>query len=348
MQRALLTLLFIVAAALSANVWGQAGGTALADEADNTTEPGFIQRNVLLEIFSTERCTNCPAGHQTIEYALGTAPHLIMMTHHAGFFTDKFTIPESVEYEWFYKSPEYSTSFAPAFMTDRTAWTSLPDYYYYGTPVSMSMGSKALKAAYNEAVKVPAYATITLLPTFDTEERTLGIDVEATALVATEGYEHPRLNVFLIEDEVFSKTQENSFGSYYHQHLVRQCLTTTWGEAFEAGGSISRHYSVTLPDDWDATKMSIVAYVANYNARKNSDCRVMNAEEARVIDQVVGINDVLADGDDNRHGDNGNRHDDHGQDAPLYSISGQRVAPSHLPHGIYISPNSKTTKLIVK
>lgn len=348
MQRALFTTLLIAASALTANVRAQAGGTALADEGENTSDPDFIQRNILLEVFSTERCTNCPAGHETLAYALGEKPYIIELVHHAGFFTDKFTIPESVEYEWFYKSEDYMTSFAPAFMMDRTHWDALPDYYYHPTPVSMSFSSKALKAAYNEAVKVPAYATITLLPTFDPSQRTLGIDVEATALVATAGYERPRLNVFLTENEVFSKTQENSFGKYYHQHLVRQCLTTTWGEAFEAGGSISRHYDVTIPEDWDATKMSVVAYVANYNARNSADCRVMNTEEARVSDQIVGINDVLTDDDDNHHGADGNHHGAHGQDAPLYNISGQRVAPSRLPHGIYISPNSKTSKLIVK
>lgn len=261
--------------------------TALGQEASS-----FSQRNVLVEVFSTERCTNCPAGHETLAYALGGKPNVIELVHHAGFFTDKFTIPESTAYEWFYKCSDYSSTFAPAFMMDRTHWDNLPDYYYYPTPMSMSFGSKALKAAYAEAAAVPALANISITPTYNADERLLSLDVEAEALVATEGYEHPALNVFLTESEVFSVSQEGTFGSYTHQHIARQCLTTTWGEAFEAGGTISRHYEVTLPEGWNADNMTAVAFVANYNARSNADCRVMNAEEVKLTG-AEGIIDGL-------------------------------------------------------
>lgn len=284
----------------------------------------FNQRNVLLEVFSTERCTNCPAGHETLAYALGDKPNVIELVHHAGFFTDKFTIPESTKYEWFYKSDEYMSSFAPAFMMDRTHWDALPDYYYYSAPISMSFGSKALKAAYAEAAAVPALANISIAPAYNADERLLSLDVEAEALVATEGYEHPALNVFLTENEIFSVSQEGTFGSYTHQHLVRQCLTTTWGEDFEAGGTISRHYEVTLPDGWNPENMTVVAFVANYNARSNADCRVMNAEEVKLAgaeDVVDGVRPNIA------------------QEGPdvFYNLQGQRLADKPTLPGLYIS-----------
>ena len=278
------------------------------------------QRNVLLEVFSTERCTNCPAGHETLAYALGDKPNIIELVHHAGFFTDKFTIPESTKYEWFYKSDDYMSSFAPAFMTDRTHWDNLTDYYYYPNPMSMSFSSKALKAAYAEAVAVPALAEISITPAYDADTRLLSLDVEAEALVATEGYEHPTLNVFLTESEVFSKTQENSFGSYYHKHMARQCLTTTWGEGFEAGGTISRHYEVPIPDDWNAENMSVVAFVANYNPSSNADCRVMNTEEVKLTDTegiVDGVTLPTA----------------QGSPSAIFNLQGQRVCPEHQPKG---------------
>lgn len=308
----------------------------------------FHERNVLLEVFSTERCTNCPAGHQTIDYALGSTPRLIELTHHAGFFTDKFTISESIEYEWFYKSPQYSTTFAPAFMTDRTAWSSLPDYYPYGTPVAMSLTSKSLKAAYAEAAAIPALANISIDPHYDPTTRSLSFDVEAEALVATEGYRRPALNVFLVEHDVFSKTQENSFGSYRHPHLVRQCLTSAWGEAFAAGGSISRHYNATLPEDWEADNVSIVAFVANHNPTDNTDCRVMNAEEAKLQSLIVGIESIEAEGTC-RPFSLGESADVKANNAtPLYNVLGQRCSPTNLPGGVYICPNHKTTKLFIK
>lgn len=298
--------------------------TALGQEASS-----FSQRKVLVEVFSTERCTNCPAGHETLAYALGGKPNVIELVHHAGFFTDKFTITESTAYEWFYKSNEYTSSFAPAFMMDRTHWDDLPDYYYYPNPMSMSFGSKALKAAYAAAAAVPGLADISITPTYNADERLLALDVEAEALVASEGYEHPALNVFLVENEVFSVSQEGTFGSYTHQHIARQCLTTTWGEGFEAGGTISRHYEVTLPDAWDADNMTVVAFVANYNPRSNADCRVMNAEEVPLYDPM-GIVDAIQPATTQDH-------------APeFYNLQGQRIVGSPQQHGIYIC-NGHTT-----
>lgn len=280
----------------------------------------FTERNVLLEVFSTERCTNCPSGHETIAATLANKSRLIEMTHHAGFFTDRFTIPESVEYEWFYKSPQYTTTFAPAFMTDRTAWASLPDFYPYGTPVAMNLSAKALRAAYTEAAAVPALATINLMPHYDTTTRSLTIDVSAQALVASPDCQHPALNVFIVEDGVYSTTQENTFGSYRHPHLVRQCLTTVWGEAFAAGGSISRSYSLTLPDEWDAAHTSVVAFVANYDAASSANCRVLQASESAV--PTGGI----VDGIDcpTHHSSN-----------IIYNPLGQRLSSAALP-GVYI------------
>lgn len=284
------------------NVWIEAtavNGIKDAAPVDNTSgkstvyaREAFVQRNVLYEVFSTERCTNCPDGHKMIGAALGKMTNVIEMTHHAGFYNDKFTIPESTAYEWFYKSPQFNTTFAPAFMTDRAAWTNHDEYYPYGTPVSMSLSTEALNAAYEEAKVVPALATITIAPTYDTETRHLNLDVEATALIATSGYDHPALNVFIVEDEVFSTTQEAARGNYHHPHMVRKCLTTTWGEAFNAGGTISRNYSLTLDEEWNADKVTIVAFVSNYNAASNSDCRVMNAEEVKLNGESSGISEV--------------------------------------------------------
>lgn len=298
--------------------------TALGQEASS-----FSQRKVLVEVFSTERCTNCPAGHETLAYALGGKPNVIELVHHAGFFTDKFTITESTAYEWFYKSNEYTSSFAPAFMMDRTHWDALPDYYYYSAPMSMSFDSKALKATYAAAAAVPGLADISITPTYNADERLLALDVEAEALVASEGYEHPALNVFLVENDVFSISQEGTFGSYTHQHLVRQCLTTTWGEGFEAGGTTSRHYDVTLPDAWNPACMTVVAFVANYNPRSNADCRVMNAEEVPLYDPM-GIVDAIQPATTQDH-------------APeFYNLQGQRIVGSPQQHGIYIC-NGHTT-----
>lgn len=286
----------------------------------------FGQRNVLFEVFSTERCTGCPEGHRIIGGVLAGKSHVIEITHHAGFFTDKFTIPQSTEYEWFYKSHEYNTTFAPAFMTDRTTWTNYREYYPYGTPVAMKLDAYGLSTAYDEAISVPALATISINPQYDETTRALSIDIEASALIGGNGYDHPALNVFIVEDEVYSTTQENARGGYHHPHVVRQCLTPVWGEAFTAGGDIHTTLTTTLDEEWDAEKTTIVAFVANYNASSNSDCRVMNAEEVRLDGSSCGIAE----------------HHSTTADDAIYDLHGRRInTPSK---GIYIKGRKKIIK----
>lgn len=278
-----------IAADADVTVWvevAKVNGFEDLQPADNRSEAqtvyareAFGQRNVLMECFSTENCTNCPAGHEKIQQILGDKPNLIEVTHHAGFTPDKFTLKESVAMEWFYKSEEYNTTFAPAFMTDRTAWTDYPVFYPYGTPVAMQLNAESLRAAYGEAVEVPALATVEVHPAYNAETRELTVNVDAEALIAVPGCDHPVLNVYLVEDGVFSKTQVNTYKEYFHPHLIRQFLTPAWGEAFAADGEISRTYTITLDEDWETEKMTIVAFVSNYNAESNSDCRVMQAEE---------------------------------------------------------------------
>lgn len=306
-------------------------GLADAAPIDNTSarhevfaREAFGQRNVLLEIFSTERCTNCPEGHATIEAALGDKPNVIAMTHHAGFFDDQWTIPESVAYEWFYKSPEYNTTYAPGCMTDRTPWqAAYPEYYPYNTPVvNPSRGS--LTAAYGEATAIPALAVIDLAVSYDEGTRQLTVDVDAEALVAMTGYDNPALNVFVVEDRVPTSKQENTTGIYYQRHVVRRALTPTWGLPMPAGGKISEHFTTELGERWKPDDVTVIAFVANYNAKDNADCRVMNSAEINLRGELSDIvtPELPAPA------------------TPVYNLHGQRVTTPCAP-GLYIQGGRK-------
>lgn len=296
---------------------------------DNTSQrhevfarEAFGQRMVLLEVFSTERCTNCPEGHATINAVLGDKPNVIEMTHHSGFFDDQWTIPESVAYEWFYKSPEYNTTFAPGCMTDRTAWSAAyPDYYPHNTPV-FGPSRASLQAAYDEATAVPSLAVIDMDIAYDAATREVSLDVDAEALIAMTGYDHPALNVFLVEDGVPTMQQENTTGIYLQPHVVRRALTPTWGLPMTAGGRLTQHFTTVLEDKWRAEHISAVAFVANYNARSNADCRVMNAAEISLDGAITGIVAPTADTATPA-------------DTPTYNLHGQRVTTPCAP-GLYI------------
>ena len=119
----------------------------------------YQDRKVLLETFSTENCSSCPAAHLAINNAIKDLTDIIEIGHHAGFMTDKYTIPTSSEYEWFY--PSYRT-FAPAMLVDRSDFRkTLPEIFKYETPILEASAENVLEA-YKMAKQTPALATVNI------------------------------------------------------------------------------------------------------------------------------------------------------------------------------------------
>ena len=90
--------------------------------------PADMERNILIENFTSQTCSNCPTGHSTLHRVLEESgmKNLVQVSHHAGYEADRFTMKEDGEYCWFYGA---GTTFAPAVMFNRltnTAVSSAP------------------------------------------------------------------------------------------------------------------------------------------------------------------------------------------------------------------------------
>lgn len=250
----------------------------------------FIQRKVLLEVFSTELCTNCPSVHKQLSAVTDTCNNIIELGHHAGFYQDPYTIPSSKEYEWFYKATRL---YAPAEMIDRTAMIdNYPEVYSDSVPV-VSVGASMLKVLYAQEMLAPAFVTVE--PSIKTDDSgNLLIHVEGSKLINS-GAESPRLFVFLTEDSVYTLNQHGASEGYYHRHMARCSVTPTWGDPIDLEG-YSVDYTVAVDPSWNPAKMRVVAFVANYDADDKNNCRVLNAEEVKVpYDGSTGISGVDAD-----------------------------------------------------
>lgn len=250
----------------------------------------FIQRKVLLEVFSTELCTNCPSVHKQLSAVTDTCNNIIELGHHAGFYQDPYTIPSSKEYEWFYKATRL---YAPAEMIDRTAMIdNYPEVYSDSVPV-VSVGASMLKVLYAQEMLAPAFVTVE--PSIKTDDSgNLLIHVEGSKLIDS-GAESPRLFVFLTEDSVYTLNQHGASEGYYHRHMARCSVTPTWGDPIDLEG-YSADYTVAVDPSWNPAKMRVVAFVANYDADDKNNCRVLNAEEVKVpYDGSTGISGVDAD-----------------------------------------------------
>lgn len=269
----------------------------------------FVQRKMLLEVFSTELCVNCAGAHVAITEAMKDCNDYIELCHHAGFYSDGLTIDASKDYEWFYRP---TNLFAPALMADRTYFgEEYPDYYDYGVPVIDGSGSRA-KLFHDVAMKIPAIASVDMKVTLDDETRTVSVNVKGSQLLPVAGADMARLYVFLTEDSIFTTTQNGALGNFWHRYAARKSLTPSWGDAIDLQEGYEADYSFVIPEEWNIDKMMAVAFVAKYNPDDKNDCNVLNANSVDLLDVTSGIRPSGT---------------DHSDDTPhaIYNLAGMRL-----------------------
>jgi len=310
----------------------------------------FTPRQTVLEIFSTEKCTQCPSVHDAITKEMAGRTDVIEIDHHAGFYTDPFTVPSSVEYEWFYKP---SNLHAPAMMVDRTSQVgNMPSVFADSVPVVSASGTMAAYLC-DYMAAVPAYFGVAIEKEFDASSRRLSINVSGKPLLPWPTPDSLRLFVMLTEDSLFTENQRGAASGYYHRHALRQSVTPTWGDSlgdFAAGFSAS--YDVVLPSEWREEQMEIVAFVANRNAADRNDCRILNACKAAVAERR-GSGIAQAEADDGIMVSQSRVVSATGR-LQIIDLCGHTVATgrgqidaSALPRGLYIVRSGKHSRKIV-
>lgn len=316
--------------------------------ADNSVTIGGIPvlatvfpRTLLLEEFTTEKCSNCPGAAQTLHDMLEgftdeERARLAIVGHHEGYYTDDFTLPCDKPYTWFYNNYNSNgalITYAPAFMLDRTqAYDDAP------TPVFMNLPVVSFSEKLAEAREVPALYSISFEGTHDTDSRTVNLKVSGERVLDV--MENPRVTVYLVEDNVMATGnglgQAGSLGrEYYHQHLVR-AYNATWGEAPEWDGD-SYTYSCTLeyPEVCKTDDMQVVAFISNYDEDNPVNCEVGNTAWSSFAGLTpLGVAQVGAADD---------------AATMLYDLSGRRVSALDPAPGIYVlRSGGETRKVLVR
>ena len=235
----------------------------------------YTKRKVLVELFSTERCTQCAAFDELLSQFMADKTDAVQLSHHSGFYTDKLTIDESIAYEWFYRPVNIH---APAVMFDRTShFDNYPTVFQDTVPL-ISFDTPTLTALHQVQTTAPAFVSINLSASYDNSNRMVTIDVSGEQLLPVSG-DSIRLNVFLTEDSIASDTQAGVSGTFIHRHAARKCLTTAWGQPIDVANGYNSHFSFVIPDEWQEKRMRVVAFVTNYNPNDKLDCKVLNANQ---------------------------------------------------------------------
>ena len=265
----------------------------------------IIARNVLLEVFSTENCPNCPKGHEKIEKAVvGRHDKVIEVGHHVAFFKDQWTVPADTIYENFYRAA-IPTTFAPAGMLDRTLFSKAEGHHnpYQGgdSCVVFSLEDKDTKLDNMLDIQLakPAYAWIDLAVDFNDVDSILAITTSGKSVMELAG--EPRLTIYVTEDNLASERQSgwNSElkGPYYQHNVNRYIVTDVWGDSIALNDGFEKDYTVKVQPNWNVDNLNVVAFVHNYSTKPNvkeryTDFNVYNAEKVQVRAHEVAVDDV--------------------------------------------------------
>ena len=265
--------------------------------------PADMERNILIENFTSQTCSNCPSGHSTLHRVLEESgmKNLIQVSHHAGYEADRFTMKEDGEYCWFYG---VGTTFAPAVMFNRLTNTAVSS-----APIVNTVQSDIEHNLEYANLQQP-YVSLSMETTYNEATREVTLDMGIYTHTTTPSAENI-LNVFLVQDSI--KSYQVLGGSdYVHNSVFRGTLTGgAWGLLVDLKPGEVVHYKTqyTLPEQIRSTywaegteapelngsnivptvlkDMRLVGYVAAYSNSDYNACQVYNSVEARLGENSV-------------------------------------------------------------
>lgn len=310
----------------SLKVVGVNGAEADPDPSDNElVTPIFfyapdMERNILVEGFTGQACPNCPTGHVTLgNFLAKQATPTVEVMHHAGYYPDMFTMQEDADYLFFY---EGTSTYAPAVMFNRTAAPLVTN-----APV-MDVSTAKMEKTFAYVEDCEPYASISLATSYDPATRQCRVKAGYLPHNAIPGGKAV-INVMLVQDNM-QAYQSNGGTNYNHTNVFRGCLTgNAWGftAEFVPGEEVVWEHEFELPEKihasyWnesnivgsqyenspqlldqpvDPENMSVVAYIAAYDEKRNSGNRVFNCQRVKLGDSytqrgyTVGIASPVAD-----------------------------------------------------
>ena len=270
-----------------------------ADKTNNslTAKVGFT-KNVVVEEFTTERCSNCPERAIWFNNTLNSDPvyreRVVPVCHHSAFGTDWLTRDCDTELLWLFNMN--GQSFAPAAMFNRHSAFRKGMYQDKIEPI-VALRSQA---DFEDCIKAELQeATHTMVGISIEEERTTdeGTEFDIKVNVITdEGFSltNPILVFYTLENEVQAFRQEGASGTYYHHHVIRTDNGSN-GETLDlTTGSFSKTYTVTLEPTWQRNNIYFAAFVANSDPTNVDNNAIENGTVLYLAD-VAAVGSVISD-----------------------------------------------------
>ena len=271
------------------NVNGGTDGNTL----DNVMTAGInvnssqLERTVLIEQFTTEQCPNCPPVLAYMEGIYDNDPNCIMLTHHAGYYTDFLTNQMHGDMLDFFN--DGGSTYAPAGMMDRAYdggdhdgdGTNDPGPVFWdGEPYG---GNRI-----TEREAMPAFVSVNICGTYNTTSHVFDGKVYGEFL---DNFTNVGTALFVSEDHIAQESQASAPAGFEHRYTARAVAGDRLGEAVTspttAGSTYEKAYTTTMDASWAYDNLYLVAFVANMNASDVNDREVANAIQIKLSDIPV-------------------------------------------------------------
>ncbi len=261
--------------------------------ADISIYEGGMQRTVLVEEFSTEKCPNCPPVATYLSEIANDNENVILMVHHAGYYTDDFTIPENTEMLVFFN--EGGGTFAPAGMMDRH-YNGLDNDEYDGVdpgPVFWP-GEPYGETKIDERLNQPAFVDVNFEGDFNATTGELTVTVSGSFF--TNFTNNLGVSLWIIEDGITTTTQAGFTGEWIHHALVRDAISGTFGTPITTSTNENDTYSVqftyTVNSEWVVDNLSLVGFVNTIDGTNVNNRTVHNAGSI-TLNELSGASDMV-------------------------------------------------------
>ena len=234
----------------------------------NVTLHSFV-RNVLLEEFTTEKCTNCPRVASYVHDAMNESEfqgRLNTMENHAGYYTDSFTATFHNDWTWL-----FDNLYAPAVLYDRHAED--------GEATAVTCPNSKLELFEGIRKRLRETAFVSLKVTADVDGENQKINVKVTGTRAKENFtKNPaRITVVLTETNLAAISQAGAGGDYTHYNVGRR-VNSIWGDVLEWNGDdYTYECSIPYTQNYILDNLGILAFIHDYDPDDKTKCDVANS-----------------------------------------------------------------------
>lgn len=244
----------------------------------------FLDRTVLVEEFSTEKCPNCPPVATYLGGIANENENVILMVHHAGYYTDPYTIPENTEMLTFFNAG--GGTFAPAGMMDRHYNGKSNDGSSINPGPVFWPGEPFGEIRIDDRLNEVAMVDVDIDGIYNSETNQINVTVSGSFKDAFS--EKLGVSLWILEDGIVSDNQAGFSGEWTHHALVRDAISATFGNEITSGTNIGDQYtqdfSYTVDSEWDIDELTLVAFVNTIDAGSVNNRTVHNVKSMLLTD----------------------------------------------------------------